>query len=207
MTKKESKEKRIEQILQAAVSEFLDKGYEGASMESIARRAGLTKGGVYHHFTSKDEILAAANDLFQQPVNELATSARMHPSALEGLREFMRGYIEHWGSHSREVAFVFLSLSKMLAIAELWPILGDYYEKTLVDYQSLLDRSVAQGDLKQHDTRARALAIMSALDGVTPYLVTAGNNIDTEVVAQQLEDALLKDIRLHDETSRKREED
>lgn len=205
MTTKEPKEKRIEQILDAAVSEFLDRGYEGTSMQSIARRAGLTKGGVYHHFSGKDQILQAANDLFQRPIDQLAALAKTRPSALQGLREFIRGYIEHWGSHSREIAFVFLSLSKILAVAELWPILGDYYERTLLDYQYQLERAVAQGELKPHDSRGRALAIMAALDGVTPYLVTAGAELDTEAVAQKLEDALLEGIRVHEQTKPREE--
>ncbi|MBP2653945.1 MAG: transcriptional regulator TetR family, partial [Firmicutes bacterium] len=54
---KEPKEKRISDILDSAITEFLENGYEKTSMEAIARRAKLTKGGLYHHFSSKDEIL------------------------------------------------------------------------------------------------------------------------------------------------------
>ena len=61
MTKKKAKEIRTEEIVQAAVQEFLERGYEGASMDNIARRASLSKGGLYHHFRSKDEILIYAN--------------------------------------------------------------------------------------------------------------------------------------------------
>jgi len=45
MTKKAPRDKRIADIINAAVQEFVEKGYETASMESISERAGLTKGG------------------------------------------------------------------------------------------------------------------------------------------------------------------
>ncbi|MGE0652903.1 MAG: helix-turn-helix domain-containing protein, partial [Alphaproteobacteria bacterium] len=37
-------------IAAAAVAEFAEKGYDGASVRDIARRAGLTEGAMYRHF-------------------------------------------------------------------------------------------------------------------------------------------------------------
>lgn len=196
MTRNQPKEQRIEQILQAAVSEFLDKGYEGASMDSIARRAGLTKGGVYHHFRNKDDILRAANDLFQEPIEQLAAQCSENPYAVDALHAFINGYISHWASHPREIAFVFLSMSKMLAIPQLWPMMEEYYEQAITYYQILLEKAVTQGSLKSHDTKGRALALVSAMDGITPYLVARNTTVDITAVARQLEDALLTDIRI-----------
>lgn len=50
-------EKRREQLLAAARKLFVRKGYRGTTTEEIARKAGLTKGALYHHFDSKEEIL------------------------------------------------------------------------------------------------------------------------------------------------------
>ncbi len=46
-----------EKILNAAREEFIEKGYEKAKMEDIAKRAGLTKVMLYYHFNSKENIL------------------------------------------------------------------------------------------------------------------------------------------------------
>jgi len=43
----------------AAISLFLEQGYHATSMRQIAKRAGLALGGIYNHFTSKDEIFEA----------------------------------------------------------------------------------------------------------------------------------------------------
>ena len=52
-------EKRRQQLLAAAKKLFTKKGYRGTTTEEIARRARLTKGALYHHFKSKEEILMA----------------------------------------------------------------------------------------------------------------------------------------------------
>ena len=52
-----------ERVLRAATSSFLARGY-ASSVDDIARRAGVAKQTVYHHFSSKDELFkAVAHDL------------------------------------------------------------------------------------------------------------------------------------------------
>jgi len=51
-------EKRRAQLLKAAHKLFLKKGYKSTTTEEIAREVGVTKGSVYFHFKSKEEILA-----------------------------------------------------------------------------------------------------------------------------------------------------
>jgi len=46
-------------ILRQAARVLLEKGFDGASMEVIAREAGVTKPGLYYHFKSKTELLFA----------------------------------------------------------------------------------------------------------------------------------------------------
>lgn len=50
-------EQRREQLLDSARKLFSEKGYRGTSTEEIAANAGLTKGALYFHFKSKEEIL------------------------------------------------------------------------------------------------------------------------------------------------------
>lgn len=50
---------RRQQILDAALSEFSAIGFEGATLERIAQRVGLTKAGIYAHFSAKEDIFEA----------------------------------------------------------------------------------------------------------------------------------------------------
>lgn len=52
-------ERRI-RLIQAAIKVFSGKGYEGASVQEIARAASVTKPVLYDHFSSKEELFVAA---------------------------------------------------------------------------------------------------------------------------------------------------
>ncbi len=56
-------------ILRAASALFAEKGYSGASMMDIVRASGLSKGAIYHHFKSKEQIFVTL--LQEQTVTSL----------------------------------------------------------------------------------------------------------------------------------------
>jgi AcrR family transcriptional regulator len=49
-------------LLDVAVAVFNERGYDGTSMEDLARAAGITKSSFYHHVEGKEALLAAACD-------------------------------------------------------------------------------------------------------------------------------------------------
>ena len=78
-----------ERVLRAAAEAFLRRGYH-ASVDDIARRAGVAKQTVYHHFPSKDRLFeAAACDLAKHVLVELEADAGDVRAALVG---FARAY-------------------------------------------------------------------------------------------------------------------
>lgn len=54
--KRLSKEKRREQIKEIALKLFIDNGYSKTTMDEIVQAVGISKGGMYHHFSNKEEI-------------------------------------------------------------------------------------------------------------------------------------------------------
>jgi len=51
-----------ESLLDVAVGVFTERGYDGTSMEQLARAAGITKSSFYHHVTGKEELLSRSLD-------------------------------------------------------------------------------------------------------------------------------------------------
>ena len=49
-----------EKLIQIALDKFLEKGYEQTTIADLQKAFGLTKGGIYHYFSSKEAILDAA---------------------------------------------------------------------------------------------------------------------------------------------------
>lgn len=54
-------------MLQAARAEFAKAGFEGARVDKIAERSGMSKGLIYHHFGSKDDLfIAVLEDIYSE---------------------------------------------------------------------------------------------------------------------------------------------
>ena len=51
--------KTLDSILQSAEEEFLEKGFQNASLRNIVKMAGVTTGAFYRYFSSKDALFAA----------------------------------------------------------------------------------------------------------------------------------------------------
>jgi len=47
-------------LLAVAVGVFIERGYDGTSMEDLARATGITKSSIYHHIASKEQLLRLA---------------------------------------------------------------------------------------------------------------------------------------------------
>jgi len=65
---------RRQQILEAAISCFKEKGFHGASMSTICNKAGMSPGHLYHYFRSKEDLIAAIVDLDTQKVQSTLES-------------------------------------------------------------------------------------------------------------------------------------
>ena len=78
-----------EQILAVAEQEFANRGYNGTSLEVIARRTGIRKASLFHHFDSKRTIFdAVVRRIFDQLV-----SIRSETAAIENPKEHMLAII------------------------------------------------------------------------------------------------------------------
>jgi AcrR family transcriptional regulator len=64
--REEYAEATYEAILDSAAACFLESGYAATSLDSVARRARVTKGAIYHHFASKRDLFMAVLDRQQE---------------------------------------------------------------------------------------------------------------------------------------------
>ncbi len=171
----------MNEIIQAAVDEFLENGYDAASMEAIAKRAGVSKGGLYHHFRRKSDILLYANQKLHEPISEIRLAAEQNTSAAAGLAWYIRSYLEYWHGRKRELVFYSLSMAKMLDSPELCQMYAEYMENFIDYLMRLFEKGIASGELKPHATRDNAMLLMAALDGIAMYLIIA-DSLDLEAV-------------------------
>ncbi len=92
MARNKYPEVTVERILDASQRLFLEKGYDHTTIQDIVDALdGLSKGAVYHHFKSKEEILDAVSDrMFFENNPFEAVRKRTDLNGLEKLREVIR---------------------------------------------------------------------------------------------------------------------
>jgi AcrR family transcriptional regulator len=105
------------QLLQAAARVYARNGFSGATLDQVAEEAGFTKGAVYDHFGSKENLLFALLDehLAAQIAEQIAlfdasrdTAERPRPGADRWMRELVedpgvfRLFVEAWVHSQRD---------------------------------------------------------------------------------------------------------
>ncbi|MEI7591468.1 MAG: TetR/AcrR family transcriptional regulator [Deltaproteobacteria bacterium] len=97
--RRKAKDSKKNAILRVARSLFLEKGFTDVTVESIARGVDISKGAVYLHFNSKDEIyvhvLAREIDVFCKEVDAIPLSTM---SVNDALKQFSRMYVDFFVS-------------------------------------------------------------------------------------------------------------
>lgn len=92
MARNKHPEVTLERILDVSQRLFLEKGYDNTTIQDIVDElGGLTKGAVYHHFKSKEEIMDAVGDrMFFENNPFKAVKGRADLNGLQKLREAIR---------------------------------------------------------------------------------------------------------------------
>jgi AcrR family transcriptional regulator len=84
-------EERRADLVAAATELFLERGYEGATMEDISKAAGVTRANIYWYFKSKDEVFAAVMEqMLRREIHALATEH----AGLDALSRLTRGLVD-----------------------------------------------------------------------------------------------------------------
>ena len=77
MARNKHPEETVNLILDVAFRQFMEKGYEHTSIQDIIDHlGGLSKGAIYHHFKSKEDILVAVTERMTQESNRMLARIR-----------------------------------------------------------------------------------------------------------------------------------
>jgi AcrR family transcriptional regulator len=86
-------------LVDSAVVLFTKRGYAGTSLDEIAKRARVTKGALYHHFSGKQALFEAAFDAVETRFLERLHKILSGPEspwdrAIKGIREFIKNCLD-----------------------------------------------------------------------------------------------------------------
>lgn len=90
---KEHKEETRRRILEAAARAYREEGVSGVGIGELMQSIGLTHGGFYAHFDSKDALVAEACESVRSPLAQRYFAWAEEAGGAEGLRRMIRGYV------------------------------------------------------------------------------------------------------------------
>ena len=191
---------RPDEILNAALDEFLAKGFDAARMEDIAARAKLSKAGVYLYFDSKLALLQALVDREVKPIANRATAlmraGHADPiGAIRMLATFARAAVAD--------ARLFAVPRLVISIAGRFPEIAERYrlevvERALGGLTGLIAAGIAKGDFRAVDpaVTARMLAGPIILEALWRHILGGPVlGLDAVATADAQIDILLNGLR------------
>jgi AcrR family transcriptional regulator len=176
VTRAESKERTRQRLLAEAQRLFRERGYAATSLEQIAEAAEVTKGAIYGHFASKEDLMLSALDAAPAPDYSTTLHDQSRPLR-ERLAEFSRSVAAEAPGDTEEVAMYLEFFAALLRAPDALQRYSSSRERRL---QELAD---ADGDeLAGGATPVQAWAIGQAmLVGLQIYRHLAPGLVTPEV--------------------------
>ncbi|MBT3313990.1 MAG: TetR/AcrR family transcriptional regulator [Anaerolineae bacterium] len=184
-------------ILDAAADVFADKGYHDARMDEIVAASKTSKGGVYHHFPSKNYIFFALIDKFTKLLEgRLRATIEKEEHGLQRVDAAIKICMQTFGQH-RTLAKI--ALVQAVGLGETFEEkrreINDHFAEIIQKY---LDQAVADGSIAEIDTEVASRAWMGALNEVVLRWVYTGSP-DPERATPALRSLLLRSIGVSEE--------
>jgi AcrR family transcriptional regulator len=194
------KEARPQEILDAALTVFAEKGFAAARMDDIAARAGVTKGTIYLYFDSKEAVFKT---LVRESIGDTLTRVTGEANRLEGsATDMLRAILRIIGHFMRTSDRVVLP---KIVIAEFgnFPELARFYreevvEKGLAALGSVIAHGIARGEFRdiapEHAARLCIAPILLAAVWRTTFAKIDTTPYDLEGFIETHIDVLLRGL-------------
>ncbi|EHQ52796.1 putative transcription regulator protein [Ectothiorhodospira sp. PHS-1] len=180
-------EERMRQIIEAALIEFSEKGFTATRMDDIAARAGLSKGGLYAHFKSKDQIFES---LLFKVLSPSFNNRKWMLDDGDTLAEVVDAFIAHTYDRVTDPDFI-AALRLLITESHRAPHLVDYWRREVLDIylkeqKTMLEHCRARGLVRHSPLTQQAELLMA------PALYAA---ITRMIFGEKATQASLKDLR------------
>jgi AcrR family transcriptional regulator len=147
---REASEPRRREILAAALDAFLEIGETGTFIQEVCLRAGVSVGTLYHHFGSKDQLIATLHhylrDDYQSGAGPILAA---DPPAEEGIRRTVEYHVRWLVGHPREATFLLQQPFAGYRSEAVPAHLLERNSEFLATVHGWLDRRMEEGELRR----------------------------------------------------------
>ena len=182
-------------IMLAALRLFLLRGYRNVSLVDVAKEIGITKGGIYHYFASKEELFHSVIDYlfdyFERKYAELFSKEQSFREILEfmlsGEQEVYIGRLLNIKDGDYRANNASLALEIMHNFPEIQERIDRGQFELRDTIKEKLQKAQIAGEIRQDlDAQILATIVLSISSGLN----ILGNNINTPAMHKQIIDSL-----------------
>jgi AcrR family transcriptional regulator len=147
------KDARPQELLAAALGQFVERGYAATRLEDVARRAGVSKGTLYLYFANKEELFKA---VVREHIVHAIGEAEQEVAQFSGhSSDLLRVILMRWWDQIGSTQLAGIT-KLMMAEANNFPDLAKFYDEEVVArgtalISSVLARGVARGEFRPLD--------------------------------------------------------
>lgn len=156
MARNKHPEKTIEKILSISYRLFLEKGYEQTTIQDIINELGMSKGAIYHHFKSKEEILHAISDKGNYSVTIEMYKNLNHLNALQKLKKIICMEFENLEKQQFNKAAISLTENPKFVST----LLNGTMKYGVPIFQSLIEEGKKDGSISVEDSKSASEVIL-----------------------------------------------
>jgi len=178
--------KRPQQILNAAIELFRDRGYEATRLEDVADKAGVSKATIYLYFDSKEDLFFA---LIRENVVPMVDQTIAQAENFQGsASDFMRGKARGLGralAHTNHGAVLKLVISE----ARRFPDIANYFhdqvpKRGIENLANMIQHGIDKGEFRTCDPNAAAAAFIFPLlmNGIWMNSIGPDSIVDPDAV-------------------------
>jgi AcrR family transcriptional regulator len=191
-TQAERSESTRAALISAGRELFAERGYAAVGTEEIVRRAGVTRGALYHHFDGKRELLEAVYvQLESEMAARLAELETPGAGALETLHAGAEMFLDH--ALEPEVQRIVLLDAPAVLGWERWREIGARYGLGLIE--GVLNVGMERGEIRRQPVEPLAHALLGALDEVAMFVARAADPAAARAEAGETLTGLLGALR------------
>lgn len=163
-------EKTRQGIREKACQLFAQKGYKDVTMKDICEVTGLSRGGLYRHYESTEQIfLEIVNDFSDQQKKEVTAKIEQHIPAADILEELLAKYAGEMLDCEHSLSLAIYEFYSNPAISKEDHSVKKQYELSKETWVELINYGISTGEFRRVNPEAVFHVLVFAYQGVRMY--------------------------------------
>ena len=183
-------------ILDAAFNVFVKNGYKDTTMSHIVKESGLSKGAIYHHYSSKKDLFISLIDHWEvYSFPDFYSGGSSEESAVKTLQRFADVVYATFNDKPH----IFLAEIEFWALAnkdkEINARSKILYDKILKLFELVLSKGIRNNEFRKIDTKIIAIELLSVFQGINWFCLFKEDPLVAKQYLKKSVDTIIEGIK------------